>query len=90
MHALGARWQPQPATVIIPESRGMPLDPSLVKRPMTSKIVIDATRQLPDEGGPKVYQALNRTELERLAPESFDRVTARWNRWVGKYRPPGV
>jgi 4-hydroxy-3-polyprenylbenzoate decarboxylase len=89
MHAMGARWQPQPATAIIPESRGMPLDPSLTKRPMTSKIVIDATRQLPEEGGPQVYQALNRTELERLAPESFEKVAARWNKLVGKYRPPG-
>lgn len=90
MHAMGSRWQPQPATVIIPESRGMPLDPSLTKRPMTSKIVIDATRQWPEEGGPKEYQALNRTELNRLAPEAFDLVDARWKKFVGKYRPPGA
>lgn len=90
MHTLGSRWQPQPATVIIPESRGMPLDPSLTKRPMTSKIVIDATRQWPEEGGPQVYQSLNRAELERLAPESFERIEARWSKLVGKYRPPGV
>lgn len=90
MHAMGSRWQPQPASAIIPESRGMPLDPSLTKRPMTSKIVIDATRQWPEEGGPKEYQALNRAELERLAPESFDIVDAKWARLVGKYRPPGV
>ena len=89
MHTMGSRWQPQPATAIIPESRGMPLDPSLTKRPMTSKIVIDATRQWPEEGGPQVYQALNRTELERLAPDSFARVDAQWTKLVGKYRPPG-
>jgi 4-hydroxy-3-polyprenylbenzoate decarboxylase len=89
MHTLGSRWQPQPATAIIPESRGMPLDPSLTKRPMTSKIVIDATRQWPEEGGPQVYQALNRAELERLAPESFNVADANWARHVGKYRPPG-
>jgi UbiD family decarboxylase len=90
MHAMGSRWQPNPATTIINESRGMPLDPSLTKRPMTSKIVIDATRQWPEEGGPAVYQALNRTELVRLAPESFLRVQERWQDWVGEYRPPGV
>ncbi len=90
MHAIGSRWQPQPATAIIAESRGMPLDPSLVKRPMTSKIVIDATRQWPEEGGPKTYQALNRAELERMAPESFKRVDASWAKLVGKYRPPGA
>jgi 4-hydroxy-3-polyprenylbenzoate decarboxylase len=90
MHTMGSRWQPHPASAIIPESRGMPLDPSLTKRPMTSKMVIDATRQWPEEGGPQVYQALNRTELERLAPEAFDIVEANWARHVGKYRPPGV
>lgn len=89
MHTMGSRWQPDPASAVISESRGMPLDPSLTKRPMTSKMVIDATRQWPEEGGPQVYQALNRAELERLAPESFDIVDANWARLVGKYRPPG-
>ncbi len=90
MHAIGSRWQPQPASAIIPESRGMPLDPSLTHRPMTSKIVIDATRQWPEEGGPQHYQPLNRAELERLAPESFKLVEAKWSKLLGKYRPPGV
>ena len=90
MHTLGSRWQPAPATAIIPESRGMPLDPSLTKRPMTSKVVIDATRQWPEEGGPAQYQALNRTELERLAPEAFTRIESRWEALLGKYRPPGA
>jgi 4-hydroxy-3-polyprenylbenzoate decarboxylase len=90
MHTLGSRWQPAPATAIIPESRGMPLDPSLTKRPMTSKVVIDATRQWPEEGGPAQYQALNRTELERLAPEAFNRIDSRWDALLGKYRQPGA
>jgi 4-hydroxy-3-polyprenylbenzoate decarboxylase len=90
MHTLGSRWQPAPATAIIAESRGMPLDPSLTKRPMTSKVVIDATRQWPEEGGPAQYQALNRTELERLAPEAFNRIDSRWDALLGKYRPPGA
>ena len=90
MHTLGSRWQPAPATAIIPESRGMPLDPSLTKRPMTSKVVIDATRQWPEEGGPAQYQALNRTELERLAPEAFTHIDSRWDALLGKYRPPGA
>ena len=89
MHAIGSRWQPQPATEIIAESRGMPLDPSLTRRPLTSKIVIDATRQWPEEGGPQHYQARNRAELERLAPGSFRRVDAHWSKFVGRYRPPG-
>jgi 4-hydroxy-3-polyprenylbenzoate decarboxylase len=90
MHAMGSRWQPQPATLIIPEARGMPLDPSLTKRPMTSKIVIDATRQWPEEGGPKTYQPLNRALLEQQAPEAFRLVAANWARHVGRWRPPGA
>jgi 4-hydroxy-3-polyprenylbenzoate decarboxylase len=89
MHAIGSRWQPQTATSIIPRSRGMPLDPSLVEAPYTSKIVIDATRQWPQEGGPKEYQALNRTALVEGAPDAFRTADANWARHVGKYRPPG-
>ncbi|MCB1623350.1 MAG: UbiD family decarboxylase [Pseudomonadales bacterium] len=89
LHAMGSRWQPQPATAIIAESRGMPLDPSLTNRPMTSKIVIDATRQWPEEGGPREYQSLNRAMLRELAPDSFAQVEANWNKWVGSWRPPG-
>ena len=89
MHTIGSRWQPQPATAIIARSRGMPLDPSLVEAPYTSKAVIDATRQWPEEGGPKEYQTLNRTALVQLAPEAFATADANWTRHVGKYRPPG-
>jgi hypothetical protein len=53
-------------------------------------VVIDATRQWPEEGGPAQYQALNRTELERLAPEAFNRIDSRWDALLGKYRPPGA
>ncbi|UCG73616.1 MAG: UbiD family decarboxylase [Chromatiales bacterium] len=78
MFAMGSRWQPFPATEIIESARGMPLDPSSPNRPMSSKIIIDATRQWPEEGGPEEYPALNRTLLEDLAPESFERVDAEW------------
>ncbi|MCS6947078.1 MAG: UbiD family decarboxylase [Steroidobacteraceae bacterium] len=90
MHAMGSRWQPQPATAIIPRARGMPLDPSLTEVPYTSKIVIDATRQWPDEGGPREYQALNRAALQELAPQAFALADAHWKKHVGRWRPPGV
>ncbi|MEE8306202.1 MAG: UbiD family decarboxylase, partial [Gammaproteobacteria bacterium] len=61
MHTISSRWQPHPAANIIEEVRGMPLDPSSPNRPMTSKIVIDATRQWPEEGGPTVYPRRNRS-----------------------------
>ena len=52
MAAFGSRWQPVPGTVLIPQTEGVPLDPSATVRGMNSNIVIDATRQLPAEGGP--------------------------------------
>ncbi len=76
--ALGSRWQPYPASYILEAARGMPLDPSTVERYKSSKIVIDATKQWPEEGGPENYPELNRALLEKLAPESFDRVNAKF------------
>ena len=89
MQMIGSRWQPQTASLILPSLRGMPLDPSLANPPMTSKIVIDATKQWPEEGGPREYQKLNRAELTTAAPQAFGLVDARWNKLVGKWRPPG-
>ncbi len=82
MQAVGARWQPYPAAEIIKEARGMPLDPSAPNRPMSSKIVIDATRQWPEEGGPKAYPERNRDLLNELAPEAKKLVDARWEEYL--------
>ena len=77
-NALVSRWQPYTASAIIEEAKGMKLDPSQVKRGKTSKIVIDATRQLPEEGGPQVYPELSRTLLERMAPNAIPQVEAKF------------
>lgn len=82
MQAVGARWQPYPASEVIREARGMALDPSSPKRPFSSKMVIDATRQLPDEGGPNVYPERNRDLLAKLAPESFQIVDRNWAQYL--------
>jgi 4-hydroxy-3-polyprenylbenzoate decarboxylase len=82
MQAVGARWQPYPGAEIIKEARGMALDPSSPKRPMSSKIVIDATRQLPEEGGPQFYPERNRDLLTKLAPESFNIVERNWDQYL--------
>ncbi len=76
--ALGSRWQPFSETYIFEEARGMPLDPSTVERYKSSKIVIDATKQWPEEGGPEKFAELSRTLLEELAPESFARAEEKW------------
>jgi len=86
MHAVGARWQPKDAHAVLNGLRGHVLDPSVAKPPATSKFVIDATRQLPDEGGPEVYQIANRTLLEEQAPEAMARVDAKWSELVGNWR----
>ncbi|MBN8281182.1 MAG: UbiD family decarboxylase, partial [Gammaproteobacteria bacterium] len=88
MQAVGARWQPFPATEIIKEARGMALDPSSPKRPLSSKIVIDATRQLPEEGGPVPYPERNRDLLKKLAPQSFDIVAKNWDTYLKGWKRP--
>jgi 4-hydroxy-3-polyprenylbenzoate decarboxylase len=87
-HALGTRWQPNPGALIIPQTRGMPLDPSAPTRWLTSKIVIDATRQLPSEGGPEKWPEVSRVLLEQQSPDTFALVASRWAEywqdWPGK------
>ncbi|MDP6414085.1 MAG: hypothetical protein QGG54_03510 [Gammaproteobacteria bacterium] len=56
----------------------MGLDPSRDADGKVSKIVIDATKQWPEENGPEVFPRLNRTLLEELAPESFELVDRKW------------
>jgi 3-polyprenyl-4-hydroxybenzoate decarboxylase len=78
LHAVATRWQPHPATLIIPQGTTFGVDPSIRQRGITSKIVIDATRQLPAEGGPKSFARLNRNILQEEAPQSFEIVEKKW------------
>lgn len=84
-HTVGSRWQPYPASEVLKEARGMPLDPSSPNRPMSSKMVIDATKQWPEEGGPQVYPERNRDLLEELAPESFELVADNWQKYLRRW-----
>ncbi len=85
--AIGSRWMPKTATKIIENARAMGLDPSRDADGKVSKIVIDATRQLPEENGPAEFPELNRTLLERLAPESFDLVEQKWGAAIKRKYP---
>jgi len=78
MRVAGARWQPHPATHIIEKARGSSTDPSIRKRGESSKIVIDATRQLPVEGGPEAYSSTNRQALVDGQPDVFELVDRKW------------
>jgi UbiD family decarboxylase len=94
LHAIGARWQPGSSTsLLLSGLAAHALDPSLPMEgdsPKTNKFVIDATRQRPEEGGPKVYQLRNRTLLEQMAPQAMARVDAKWDELLGDWRPPSV
>jgi len=76
--ALGSRWQPATASEILEDRMAFPLDPASPDRKTTSKIIIDATRQWPEEGGPPFYQELNRTVFEEEEPDALERVLAKW------------
>ena len=78
MASLGSRWQPVPGTVLIPQSQGVPLDPSAPKRGLTSRVIIDATRQFELEGGPATLAPVSRELLEELAPNAFPNIDAKW------------
>jgi UbiD family decarboxylase len=89
MHTIGSRWQPSPASEILQDVNGMPLDPSSPNRPKTSKIIIDATRQWPEEGGPKIYPERNRDLLRQLAPAAPALVDAQWERYLASWKHDG-
>jgi 3-polyprenyl-4-hydroxybenzoate decarboxylase len=77
LKALGARWQPA-ASVMVPQTQMMMPDPSRQTPMLSSKIVIDATRQFPQEGGPAKWPATNRELLEKGARDAFDLVDENW------------
>jgi 4-hydroxy-3-polyprenylbenzoate decarboxylase len=83
MAAISSRWQPDPAARIFANLPGLPLDPSQKDPNKTSKIIIDATRQLPGEGGPAAFPKTNREILTALAPGAFARVDAKWGDLIG-------
>jgi 4-hydroxy-3-polyprenylbenzoate decarboxylase len=74
MFALGSRWQSLKAIQTLEGQRGLITDPSLVETRKTDKLVIDATRQLPEEGGRAEFPATNRALLEKSEPDVFAEV----------------
>jgi 4-hydroxy-3-polyprenylbenzoate decarboxylase len=76
--AFSTRWQAFPASYIYEDMPTMPLEPSSPKRERSSKIVIDATRQWPEEGGPEKFPDFSRNVLEKHSPDIFGAVDERW------------
>jgi 4-hydroxy-3-polyprenylbenzoate decarboxylase len=85
--ALGTRWQPNPAAEIVEETKGMPLDASAPKRFFTSKIIIDATRQFSDEGGPAIWPEISKVMLQELSPDTFDLIEKNWESYFSDWKP---
>jgi 3-polyprenyl-4-hydroxybenzoate decarboxylase len=86
MFAVGSRWQPYPATKIIEKTFGLMTDPSQVEYAKTSKIVIDATKQLPGEGGKAVFPKTNRELLIAGAPGSFDQADKLYGQALSEWK----
>ncbi len=80
--AFATRWQAHPASYVFEDLPAMPLEPSSPVRERTSKIVIDATRQWPEEGGPARFPQLSREALVRHDPGLLERVDAKWGRTI--------
>jgi hypothetical protein len=62
----------------------MPLDSSSRDMFMKITIVIDATRQLPSEGGPGSFARDLIMILEEYEPESFEMVEKKWQTYFSK------
>jgi 4-hydroxy-3-polyprenylbenzoate decarboxylase len=78
LFALGSRWQSLQALATMQNQRGLITDPSLVDTRVTDKLIIDATRQLPEEGGRQVFPSTNRALLEGAMPKVFAAVDDRF------------
>ena len=85
LFALGSRWQPSPATEILTKQRGLITDPSLRVVRETSKIIIDATMQWPEEGGRDEFPATNRALLRNDVPGVFAEVDRLYGTALAKW-----
>jgi 4-hydroxy-3-polyprenylbenzoate decarboxylase len=87
LFAVGSRWQPYPAAEIVKDVGGIITDPSQKVQGRTSKIVIDATRQLPEEGGREGFPDTNRALLEKGAPEALAEVDRLFGARLRSWQP---
>jgi len=48
---------------------------------------VDATRQLPEEGGPKQYSLMNRACLTKEFPDIFEFIDEKWSETIDSWNP---
>ena len=82
----GARWQPFSASEIVEKAGAMGGDPSATKRGEGSRIVVDATRQWPEEGGPNNYSIMNRSCLTDAYPDVFTVIDDNWSHLIDNWK----
>ncbi len=82
---LGARWQQHPAARIIEDAKGIPLEPSQAVPGKTSKIAIDATPQLQEEGGPAVTPAIQNASSRTTCRAHWNESTTCWTTWASRF-----
>jgi 4-hydroxy-3-polyprenylbenzoate decarboxylase len=85
MFALGSRWQSPKAIQILENQRGLGTDPSQTELRKTNKLIIDATKQLPEEGGRSEFPSTNRALLEQSVPNVFADVDRRYGDILRKW-----
>jgi 3-polyprenyl-4-hydroxybenzoate decarboxylase len=69
----------------VPQTQMLVPDPSKPQTFLSSKIIIDATRQLPAEGGPKTFAPVSRQLLAESFPELFAQTDAKWGDIFAKW-----
>jgi 4-hydroxy-3-polyprenylbenzoate decarboxylase len=84
---LGARWQPHPGTEIMRNAKGIILDPSLRDPPETSKIIIDATPQWPDENGPAELAGNSKRLFQDAEPAALKNIDGLLDDYLRRTRP---
>ncbi len=78
LDALATHWQPVPGSMLLPLMKGWELDHTTRIHGMTSKIIIDATRQLPDEGGPLQADPTGADVMREHAGDAIDFIEEHW------------
>ncbi len=78
LDALASHWQPIPGSLMMPQMKGWELDHTTRVHGITSKIIIDATRQFPQEGGPERSDPTGVDVMQKLAPDTIAWIEKTW------------
>lgn len=85
LDALASNWQPVPGSLLMPQMKGWELDHTTRIPGLTSKIIIDATRQFPEEGGPERQEPTGVEVMRQHAADAVARIDEQWQDfWRGQ------